>query len=98
MKSARLKLAIWVSVILLSAPVAMRAQSSSDDSGAKQSMKNAGNDTRDAAHQAGTGIKQGTRKGYHKTKSGTDKAYHKNETWHQKSCAQGGGQAGYANR
>ena len=49
----------------------------SQDSGAKQDMKDAGHETRDAAQDAGHGVKQGTRKAYHKTKRGTKKAWHK---------------------
>ncbi len=56
---------------------AVWAQTSAQDSGAKQSMKNAGTDTKAAAQQAGHGVKQGTKKGYHKTRHGTRKAVHK---------------------
>ncbi|WP_213805928.1 hypothetical protein [Granulicella sp. dw_53] len=48
-----------------------------NDSGAKQSMKNAGSETKGAAKDTGHGIKQGTKKAYHKTKSGTKKAARK---------------------
>ncbi len=48
-----------------------------NDSGAKQDMKNAGSETKDAAKDVGHGIKQGTKKAYHKTKRGTKKAAHK---------------------
>ena len=44
-----------------------------NDSGAKQSMKNAGSDTKDAAKDAGHGIKQGSKKAYHGTKKGAKK-------------------------
>ena len=45
--------------------------------GAKQDMKNAGTETKDAAKDAGHGVSKGTKKAYHKTKRGTKKAYHK---------------------
>ncbi len=48
-----------------------------NDSGAKQSMKDAGTETKDAAKDAGHGIKQGTKKAYHKTKSEVKKAHRK---------------------
>ena len=49
----------------------------SQDSGAKQDMKNAGHETKDAAKDAGHGVDQGTKKAYHKTKHATKKAWHK---------------------
>lgn len=49
------------------------------DSGAKQDMKSAGHETKDAAKDTGHGIKQGTKKGYHKTKHGLKKVGHKIE-------------------
>ena len=48
-----------------------------NDSGAKQSMKNAGTETKDAAKDADHGVKQGTKKAYHKTKRGVKKAHRK---------------------
>jgi hypothetical protein len=45
--------------------------------GAKQDMKNAGHETKNAAKDTGHGISKGTQKAYHKTKRGTKKAYHK---------------------
>lgn len=45
--------------------------------GAKQDMKDAGHETKDAARDTGHGISKGTEKAYHKTKHGTKKAYHK---------------------
>jgi hypothetical protein len=41
---------------------------------AKQDMKNAGTDTKNAAKSAGSGVKKGTKKTYDKTKAGTKKA------------------------
>jgi len=40
-------------------------------------MKNAGHESKDAAIDTGRGVKQGTKKAYHKTKHGTKKAWHK---------------------
>jgi type IV secretory pathway TrbL component len=51
--------------------------SPSQDTGAKQDMKDAGHETKDAAKDAGHSVKQGTKKAYHKTKHGTKKAWHK---------------------
>jgi hypothetical protein len=45
--------------------------------GAKQDMKHAGTETKDAAKDTGHGISTGTQKAYHKTSEGTHKAYHK---------------------
>jgi len=45
--------------------------------GAKQDLKNAGHETKNAAKDTGHGVSKGTQKAYHKTKSGTKKAYHK---------------------
>jgi len=53
------------------------SQQSTPDPGAKQDMKDAGHETKDAAKDAGHSVKQGTRKAYHKTKHGTKKAWHK---------------------
>ncbi len=47
------------------------------DGSAKQDMKSAGHETKDAAVDTGHGIKTGTKKGYRKTKHGIKKAYHK---------------------
>ncbi|HEX4031370.1 MAG TPA: hypothetical protein VHX20_13455 [Terracidiphilus sp.] len=48
--------------------------------GAKQDMKDAGHDTKDAAKDTGKGVKKGTKKAYHKTKKGTKKAWHKTKS------------------
>src|SRR5882757_564684 len=45
--------------------------------GAKQDMKAAGHETKDAAIDTGHGVKTGTTKAYHKTKHVSKKAYHK---------------------
>lgn len=52
---------------------------SSQDSGAKKDMKEAGHETKEAAKDAGNSVKKGTKKVYHKTKSGTKKVLHKTE-------------------
>lgn len=51
-----------------------------NDSGAKQDMKNAGSETKNATKDAGHGIKQGTKKSYHATKHATKKAARKTAT------------------
>lgn len=51
--------------------------SPSQDSGAKQDIKDAGHASSDAAKDVGHGVKQGTKKAYSKTKHGTKKAWHK---------------------
>jgi hypothetical protein len=65
---------------LLGAPVAALGQQTSTDSGAKQDMKNAGTDTKNATKDAANGTKQGTKKAYHSTKRGTKKAYNKTKS------------------
>ncbi len=45
--------------------------------GAKQDMKDAGHETKEATKDAGRGIARGTKKGYHKTKHGLKRAGHK---------------------
>jgi hypothetical protein len=45
--------------------------------GAKQDMKSAGHETKDAAKDTGHGISTGTKKAYHKTSEGTQTAYGK---------------------
>ena len=47
------------------------------DAGAKQDMKDAGHETKNAAKDAGHSVKQGTKKAYHKTKRGVKKAHRK---------------------
>ena len=51
--------------------------SPSQDSGAKQDMKNAGHETKSAAKDIGHGVKKGTKKAYHATKRTTKKVWHK---------------------
>ncbi len=70
-------------VLFLSAALSLTlpaaAAFAQSDSGAKQDMKSAGHETKDAAKDTGHGIKQGTKKAYHKTKHATKKVGHKIE-------------------
>jgi hypothetical protein len=68
------KLSAW---ILGGALVCGPALGWSQDTGAKQDMKDAGHETKNAAKDTGHAVKQGTKKAYHKTKHGTQKAWHK---------------------
>jgi Ni/Co efflux regulator RcnB len=72
--------ALILGAALIGAPTLALSLQTGTDSGAKQDMKNAGHDTKDAAKDAGNGTKQGTRKVYHKTKRGTKKAWHKTKS------------------
>ncbi len=75
----RLKWKIW-EVFLVAALVCGPAYGWSQpaqDNGAKQDMKNAGHESKDAAKDTGSGVKKGTKKAYHSTKHGTKKAWHK---------------------
>jgi hypothetical protein len=70
--------ALFLGAALMCAPALGWSQPNpSQDSGAKQDMKNAGHETKDAAKDATHGVKQGTTKAYHKTKHGTKKAWRK---------------------
>ena len=71
--------AFVVGAVLVCGPALGWGQSSypSQDSGAKQDMKDAGHESKDAAKDAGHGVKRGTKKAYHKTKHETKKAWHK---------------------
>jgi hypothetical protein len=71
--------ALFLGAVLVCGPALGWSQPSSpsQDSGAKQDMKDAGHESKDAAKDAGHGVKQETKKVYHKTKNGTKKAYHK---------------------
>jgi hypothetical protein len=70
--------ALFLGAALVCGPALGWSQpSSSHDSGAKQDMKDAGHETKEAAKDTGRGVKQGTKKAYHKTKRGTKKAWHK---------------------
>ena len=76
MNFGRLKSVTLIATLALAFPVpAALAQTS--DFGAKQDMKNAGHESKNAAKDAGHGAKQGTKKAYHSTKRDTKKAWHK---------------------
>jgi hypothetical protein len=64
-------------VLASSLAISMSAGISFAQDGAKQDMKSAGTDTKDAAKDAGHGVDTGTKKAYHKTASGTRTATHK---------------------
>jgi len=71
--------ALFLGAVLAGGPALVWSQPSSpsQDNGAKQDMKDAGHDSKDAAKDVGHGVKQGTKKAYHKTQHGTKKAWHK---------------------
>lgn len=73
------RLRCLVLAIAMTASLSATDALAQNDSGAKQSMKNAGSETKSAAKDTGHGIKQGTKKAYHKTKRGTKKAARKVE-------------------
>ena len=50
------------------------APATSQSSSAKQDLKTAGKDTKDAAKSTGSGVKKGTKSAYHATKKGTTTA------------------------
>jgi Ni/Co efflux regulator RcnB len=79
MKTKRQLSAFFLGAVLVCGPAAGWSQQSSpsQDPGAKQDMKNAGHETKDAAKDTGRGVDQGTKKAYHKTKHATKKAWHK---------------------
>lgn len=55
----------------------MSSAFASAQDGAKQDMKHAGTETKNAAKYTGHGISKGTQKAYHKTSEGTRTAYDK---------------------
>lgn len=67
-------LTLAVAMLLGTSAIGAFAQ---NDSGTKQSMKNAGTETKQAAKDAGHGVKQGTKKGYHKSKRAVKKVHRK---------------------
>jgi hypothetical protein len=94
MKTNR-QVSTWILALVLSSSSALgwSLQSTpSQDSGAKQDMKDAGHDTKNAVKSAGRGTKQGTKKAYHATKNGTKKAW--NKTKSTTKGAVDGGKAG----
>lgn len=66
--------AILLGALLASGPALSWSQ---QDSGAKQDMKDAGHETKNAAKDVGHATKKGTKKAYHATKNGTKKVWHK---------------------
>jgi len=90
MKTNR-QVSTWILALVLSSSSALgwSLQSTpSQDSGAKQDMKDAGHDTKNAVKSAG----RGTKKAYHATKNGTKKAW--NKTKSTTKGAVDGGKAG----
>jgi hypothetical protein len=59
------------------APATTPDATPSQSGGAKQDLKTAGHDTKNAAKSAGNGVKKGTKKGYNATKNGTKKVWNK---------------------
>jgi hypothetical protein len=78
MTTNKLAVSLLFAAALTCSPVVGLSQSH-DDSGAKQDMRDAGHETKNAAKDLGHGVKKGTEKGYHKTKRGTKRAWHKTE-------------------
>ena len=78
----------WMlALFLFSTPVFLDAQDSGRDSGqgsAKQDMKTAGQDTKDAAKKTGSATKQTAKKAGSAVKKGTNKAAGKTEDGAQK--------------
>jgi hypothetical protein len=58
-------------LLALAAALTMGLPALAQDTGAKQDLKNAGTDTKNATKDVGHGVKQGTTKAYDKTTSGT---------------------------
>jgi Ni/Co efflux regulator RcnB len=74
--------ALILGAALVCAPALGWSQQStpSQDSGAKQDMKDAGHESKNAVKDAGHGVKQGTKKAYHSTKRGTKKGWRKTKS------------------
>jgi hypothetical protein len=90
MKTYRQLQAMLLGASLFLAPSFGWSQSTpTQDSGAKQDMKDAGHDTKNAAKSAGHGVKQGTKKTYHATKNGTKKGWNKTKNT-TKGAVEGG--------
>ena len=68
----------FLGTALVCAPASGFSQPSnpSQDNGAKQDMKDAGHETKDAAKDTGRAVDRGTEKAYHSTKQHTKKTYH----------------------
>jgi Ni/Co efflux regulator RcnB len=76
MTTNKLAVSLLFAAAMTCSPVVGLSQSR-DDNGAKQDMRDAGHETKNAAKDVGHGVKSGTEKGYHKTKRGTKKAWNK---------------------
>ena len=77
MKTKRQLSALIFGAALVCGPALAWSQPPSQDSGAKQDMKDAGHESKDAVRDTGRGVDHGTKKAYRKTKHGTKKAWHK---------------------
>jgi Ni/Co efflux regulator RcnB len=86
--------AFLISAALMLGPGAGWSQQpdSHRDNGAKQDMRDAGHESKDAAKDTGHGVKQGTKHAYHSTKRGTRKAW--NKTKNTSKGAVNGGREG----
>ncbi len=73
----RMKIKKQSLALLLGAVLAGGSAFGWSQDGAKQDMKDAGHETKNAARDVGHGTKKGTEKAYHSTKRGTKKAWHK---------------------
>ncbi len=72
--------AILLGAVLTCGPALGWSESTTvQENSAKQDMKDAGHETKNAAKDVGHGTKQGTKKVYHSAKRGTKKAWHKTE-------------------
>lgn len=78
MKAQPIFTAVVLGAALILAPTLGWSQSSSptQDDGAKQDIKAAGHETKDAAKDTGHGVKAGTVKATHATENGTKKVAH----------------------
>ena len=79
----KLRISTLLAAALLCGPVvgwSLQSQPSPPQPTAKQDMKNAGHDTKNAAKSTARGVKKGTKKAYHSTKRGTKKAYGKTKS------------------
>ena len=77
-QNSRLLIAIFAACLMAAPAFAMPSLYSVQS--ASQDMKNAGQDSKDAAKDAGNGTKKGTKKAWHSTKKGTKKAYNKTKS------------------
>jgi len=73
----RLQVLAVLGAVLASGPALGWSQ---QETGAKQDIKEAGHETKDAAKDVGHATKKGTKKVYHATKNGTKKVWHKTKS------------------